>query len=275
MVVFAGQGDPRRSMALLWRTNGEPPTRTAPGPKPGLSVDLIVDTAIEIADQDGMAALSMRAVGERLGRTGMALYTYVPRKTELIDLMYDRALGELATEVDLSHGWRAAVTAWAHDWREFSLRHPWTLQVSQARPVFGPNEYRALDTAARVLFEIGPQTAQLRRIFNALLTFIRGSAQSIAESRQAATETGVSDEEWWGVRSAELAEVAPDFADRFPMATRLNTEDRFRPNGSENMTYLDYLEAEAKKSFELGLGMILDGIEADHRLRSRARKAAR
>src|SRR5438045_4162211 len=95
VVLFAGQGDARRSMSLLWRTKeakgGQPAgKRSAPGPKPALSVDAIVDAGIALADAEGLSALSMRAVGARLGRTAMALYTYVPSKSELLDLMYDR-----------------------------------------------------------------------------------------------------------------------------------------------------------------------------------------
>jgi hypothetical protein len=88
VVIYAGQGDPRRSMALLWRED-DPAERTGPGPKSQLSVDLVVETAIEVADTEGMQALSMRAVGERLGRTAMSLYTYVASKNELVELMYD------------------------------------------------------------------------------------------------------------------------------------------------------------------------------------------
>jgi len=83
---------------------------SGPGPKPGLSVDAIVDAAIAVADADGTEALSMRTVGQRLGRTAMALYTYVPSKRELLDLMYDRAIAELPGDDDLAAGWRAAAT---------------------------------------------------------------------------------------------------------------------------------------------------------------------
>jgi AcrR family transcriptional regulator len=138
-------------MALLWRTTGSGNVRTGPGPKPGLSVDVIVDAAIAVADAEGMAALSMRAVGEWLGRTAMALYTYVPSKSEVVDLMYDRALAELPTDYERGAGWRAAVTSWAEDSWAFYLRHPWVLQVSQVRPVLGPNEYVVLETVMRIL----------------------------------------------------------------------------------------------------------------------------
>ncbi|GAA3820576.1 TetR/AcrR family transcriptional regulator C-terminal domain-containing protein [Sphaerisporangium flaviroseum] len=258
MVVFAGQGDARRSMALLWRTPGSGGARSGPGPKPGLTVDEIVDAAIAVADAEGMAALSMRAVGERLGRTAMALYTYVPSKSELVDLMYDRALAEMPTAYDLGAGWRAAVTAWAEDGWSFYLRHPWVLQVSQARPVLGPNEYVSLETTLRILRATGLEAGVLRRLVGALVHFVRGAARTIAETRQAPAATGVSDEEWWYARSALLLEVVPDFTERFPMVAWLGAEAQDQPGDAS----VPYLEREAKATFKVGLTVLLDGIEA-------------
>ncbi|UQA96882.1 TetR/AcrR family transcriptional regulator [Streptomyces halobius] len=264
MVLFAGQGDPHRSMSLLWRTGHDVGKRSAPGPKPALSVDAIVDAGIGVADAEGMAALSMRAVGERLGRTAMALYTYVPSKSELVDLMYDRALAELPTDYDLTGGWQAAVTSWAEDTWEFYLRHPWVLQVSQARPVLGPNEYVALETLVRLLYATELPSAALRRIVGTLFHFVRGSAQTVTESRLAAAATGVSDEEWWQARSTVLCDVVPDFSDRFPLVVRLETEGA--SHGADGPAPDDdavpHMEREAKTTFEVGLDVILDGIEA-------------
>src|SRR5690606_40265181 len=76
LVVYAGQGDPRRSMALLWRAEPAPGPR--PGPKPGLGVGENVDAAIAHPDAQGMAAVSLRPARERLGRGGNAPYTYAP-----------------------------------------------------------------------------------------------------------------------------------------------------------------------------------------------------
>jgi AcrR family transcriptional regulator len=258
VVVYAGQGDVRRTMALLWRHVGPADTRTSPGPKPGMTVDEIVDAAIAMADEEGMAAVSMRTVGKRLGRTGMALYTYVPSKSELVDLMYDRSLAELPTEYDLSAGWRAAVTAWAEDYWAFCLRHPWVLQVSQARPVLGPNEYGMLETLVRVLNATGLNAAILRRAVGTLVNFVRGTAQTIAESRQALDATGVSEDDWWYARSGALLEIVPDFADRFPLVVRLET-DGASPQPARDVSYLEY---EATLTFKAGLEILLDGIEA-------------
>ena len=84
MVVYAGQGDPRRSMALLWRTPWESAAHTAPGPKPELSIDLVVKAAIEVADADGMAARD----------TGVDSYNVsVAAGILLYDIMRRRAAG--------------------------------------------------------------------------------------------------------------------------------------------------------------------------------------
>ncbi|WP_134663365.1 MULTISPECIES: TetR/AcrR family transcriptional regulator [unclassified Amycolatopsis] len=255
MVVFAGQGDARRSMELLWRAGSEP--RSAPGPKPALSVDLIVSAAIELADAEGMAALSMRAVGERLGRTAMALYTYVPSKTELIDLMCDQAFGDLRDDHELSGGWRPALLELAGDLWDFHLRHPWLLQVSYARPVLGPGEFRMQETVLRVLFATGLPAGQVRRLVGALLNVVRGAVQIAAESRLALKETGLSDEDWWRARTSALGELAPDLAERYPNVARLGEEGAPPPPAG-----VSYLEHEARLSFDAGVAVLADGIEA-------------
>ncbi len=256
MVVFAGQGDPRRAMALLWRTAAGPEAR--PGPKPGLSVDAIVTAAIEVADAQGMAALSMRAVGDRLGCTAMALYTYVPSKSELVDLMYDTAIAEVPHDHDVSAGWRPALTGWAEDLLAFYLRHPWVLQVSKARPVLGPNEYAVLDTVLRIMFDTGLPPAELRRITSVLLQLVHGVAKTMAEAREAAEATGTTDDEWWYARSALLEEMAIDFTDRFPMVAKLAAAGGFTLTDES----VPYQEQAALEMFRAGLAMVLDGIEA-------------
>lgn len=250
-MVFAGQGEARRSMRLLWR---EPSGSGGPG----LSVDAVLDAAIEVADRDGMAALSMRAVGERLGRTAMALYSHVPSKAELVDLMYDKVLGELPREYPLGDGWRAALAAWAGDMRVFCLAHPWVLQVSQARPVLGPNEFAVSEALLRIVRETGLERSALRGVVGAVVQFVRGAAAVIADARRAARETGMTDEEWWFSRSAVFEEVAPDFAQRFPLAAWVGGEEPPPVPGDECAAYL---ERDAVRNFTTGLEVLLDGIE--------------
>ncbi|TQM77998.1 TetR family transcriptional regulator [Saccharothrix saharensis] len=252
MAVFAGQGDADRSMRLLWRAPGG-------GSGPGLSVDAIVDAAVEVADRDGMGALSMRAVGERLGRSAMALYTHVPSKAELLDLMCDRVLGELPSDYPVDGGWRAALRAWAGDVRECYLAHPWVLQVSQARPVLGPNEFAMVEALLRILRPTGLGLSVLPGVVGAVVQFVRGAAGVIAEARRAARETGMTDEEWWFSRAGVFEEVAPDFAERFPLSAWVGAEE---PPPVEGDECVPYLERDAVRNFVTGLEVLLDGVEA-------------
>jgi len=91
MPEYAGRGDPRRTLELLWGRVA-PPAR---GPKQGLTPLEIARAAIELADADGLDGVTMRKVADRLGRSAMSLYTYVPSKAELVDLMLDTSLGEV------------------------------------------------------------------------------------------------------------------------------------------------------------------------------------
>ncbi|TDQ04420.1 TetR/AcrR family transcriptional regulator [Labedaea rhizosphaerae] len=253
MVLFAGQGDALRIMRLLWGAADE---GVKPGPKPGLTSDDVVEAAIVVADEEGMGALSMRAVAARLGRTAMSLYTYVPGKDELVDLMYDRVMGWLPTSYELDAGWRAAIEAWAADTRRCYLRHPWVLQVSQARPVLGPGGLTAMNTLVGILRTTGLAAPELRAVVTLLTDFVRGAAQTVADARQAARSTGESDADWWAARSAALAELAPDFAERFADVVWI---ERSAAPVAESAPYL---ETQVDAMFATALGVLLDGVEA-------------
>src|SRR5687768_7197639 len=96
--------DPRRTIELLWRLHDRPTRR---GPKPRFTVDDVAQIAIQMADTDGLAALSMRRVADQLGVTAMSLYTYVPSKSELLDLMLDTVSGEATAAYADNMDWRA------------------------------------------------------------------------------------------------------------------------------------------------------------------------
>ena len=255
MVIYVGQGDPEASMRLLWGKVAE--TASKRGPKSALSVDAIVDAAIALADEGGIDAVSMRAVGERLGRTPMALYTYIPGKAELIDLMWDHIAAELPTHYDHSRGWRPALRQWAHDGRDFFLRHPWTLDISGARAGMGPNETRNQETSAKILAGLGLSGQDLMASVWSVASFVHGNARAMAETKQATAATGVDESEWWFSRSKMFDEVAPDYAERFPFLTQLATQGTFDEKEFEG----SYLEAESDFVFEFGLERLLDGIE--------------
>ncbi|MGH9211345.1 MAG: TetR/AcrR family transcriptional regulator C-terminal domain-containing protein [Acidimicrobiales bacterium] len=258
MTEYASRGDPQRSMALLWGLV-EAPTR---GPKPGLAVADIVATAVAVADAEGLGAVSMRRVADRLGKSAMSLYTYVPGKAELLDLMLDAVLGELPTEYPRDDGWRAAVEASARDGWAFYERHPWVLQVSGARALLGPHELDAYETQLRLFDGLGLTGVEMSRAVSALAGFVRGSAKAVADARSAEQATGLSDDDWWNARSPLLDEAVGDaWSKRYPTASRLAEEHAFdqldRPDDETPYTVREALDA-----FEFGLQRLLDGLEA-------------
>src|SRR6186997_2079432 len=100
-------GDPARTLELLWRES--PAGGTRRGPRQGLTVDRIAAAAVELADAEGVQAVTMRRVAQALGVAPMSLYTYVPGKAELLDLMLDTVYAEMA-RTDLSDKpWRIRV----------------------------------------------------------------------------------------------------------------------------------------------------------------------
>ncbi len=147
----SGSGDIVRTLELLWDA-GPRPSR---GPKPGLTLDRIVEAAVQVADAEGLEAVSMRRVATELGTGAMSLYRYVPGKAELLDLMLDRVQRPGADpHAALGDGtWRSALEALARETLALYRRHPWLLQVNQSRPILGPG---ALDGMERVMAHIKP-----------------------------------------------------------------------------------------------------------------------
>lgn len=258
MTEYVGRGDPRRSMALLWGV-AEIPNR---GPKPGLNVAEIVAVAITLADEEGLDAVTMRKVAERLGRSAMALYSYVPGKAELLDLMLDAVLGELPTAYSLEHGWRAAVEASAREGWSLYERHPWVLQVSGARALLSPHEFAAYESQLRIFDGLGLSGVEMARAVGAVSSYVRGAAKSVSDAWTAEQVTGLSDDEWWNARSPLLQELAgDDWAERYPTITKLDAEHAFdQLDRPDEVT--PYMVQDALDTFEFGLQRLLDGLEA-------------
>jgi len=121
-------------------------TRSEPGArKPQLGRAELASVAIRVADAEGIDAVSMRRVATELEVGTMTLYHYVRTKDELLALMVDELLGEVAVpDGALPDDWRAAMTAIAVRSRDALRRHPWVLDISTG-PTIGPNAMRHFD----------------------------------------------------------------------------------------------------------------------------------
>lgn len=144
-------GDPERLLDLLWGA-AEPPKR---GPKPSLTVRQIVTTAIEVADAEGLGAVSMHRIGKELDVTPMSLYRYVPSKHDLLELMFDTAVGRPPSDLVGDGPWRAELARWARLQKDFCRRRPWTVELPISGPPMGPNNLAWMNVALEALAGTG------------------------------------------------------------------------------------------------------------------------
>ncbi|GAA3286618.1 TetR/AcrR family transcriptional regulator [Nesterenkonia halobia] len=145
-----------RAVAIAWGMQ-EVPQR---GPSRGLSHERIVAAAVEIADADGLPAVTMQAVAKSLGFTTMSLYRYVSSKDELLRLMQDAALTVPET-VRLDEDWRTALHQWAGLIRDAYRAHPWALSIPRDQTsVLMPNTMRTVDVALAAMRDLALDDAE-------------------------------------------------------------------------------------------------------------------
>lgn len=243
---FSNSGDLNRSVELLWRRQ-EPGRR---GPKQRLSTEEVVQTAIRLADAHGLEALSMRKVAQEMGVTPMSLYTYVPSKAELVDLMFDRVLAEDTGPGAALEGWRAKLAFIARERWALNERHPWLLDLALHRPPLGPNVLRRAETAMNALDGMGLGLEDMAMAAEALQNYVVGALHAARAAGEVEQRSGMTDEQWF----AAIEEMLKGRADpgSFPAMARLSQARRLKAASPE----------ERQARFEFGLQRMLDGLEA-------------
>lgn len=178
--------DQARSVELLWGTR-ERPSR---GPKPALTLDRIVATAITVADAEGIAAVSMQRVAGELDFTKMSLYRYLPGKAELTALMIDTAIGAPPNLDDVPGDWRPKLRHWALSLLDATRRHPWALAAAEGPRTPGPNELGWMETGLTALAGTGLHGTELLDSLQLVTGHVRGIAQqTVTEQQFSATIT--------------------------------------------------------------------------------------
>jgi AcrR family transcriptional regulator len=210
-----------------------------------------VSAAVEIADTQGADALSMRNVAERLGVGTMTLYTHVPGKTELIDLMFDTVFGELYEQVDTPKqqgNWRDGLRYIARKNWELYRRHPWMLQIHAGRPVLGPNASLKYEAELRPLDGLGLSDIEMDAALTLVLTHVDGCARTRVMMDQTVRETGQTDVEWWLDVAPELDRLTD--SSHFPVSSRVGMAAGETYQAAGNPEFV----------FTFGLERILAGI---------------
>ncbi|MFI9402666.1 TetR/AcrR family transcriptional regulator [Nocardia sp. NPDC052316] len=234
----SGSGDLARTLDLLWDA-GPRPSR---GPKPGLTLERIVEAAIEVADSEGLAAVTMRRVATQLGTGTMSLYRYLPGKAELLDVMLDR-VQEPVAEPAADGDWRAALEAMAHRGLALFRKHPWLVEVNQTRPVLGPSAVQGMEMFLTAIRPMGLPDRELISVIILIDGYVGSAARTQLFAQEAERTTGLTNQEFWDAQAPRL-EVAMA-SGRYPVMSSLD-DDAF------DATF---------DHFDFGLQRILDGLE--------------
>lgn len=163
----------------LWATSSSPRRS-----RPALSTDLIVDAAAELADAEGLGAVTMARLGKALGVTSMALYRHVANKDELLVLLADR-IGDVP-EFPAGLGWRDGLELWVRAQIDLVLQRPWALDLPLAVAVPGPRRLAWIDRAFAMMADLPLASAEKLRIIGLLAQHVLGEARVQVEARREA-----------------------------------------------------------------------------------------
>ncbi len=221
-----------RVLEVLWRGPA------GAGRPRGLSRDRIVAAAVELADAEGLAALSMARLAERLGCGTMSLYRHIANKDELVTFMLSTAPGPPPVSRD-DADWRGALSDWANALWDVYHRHPWILQTAAAGPPADPGQLAWLDAGLAALGDTGLSERDKLAAVMAVLHFVRGAAAL-------AIEAGRIDSARYPGLLRRLLDPA-----RFPALTAALGAGVFDEADDDHLA-----------EFRSGLRQLLDGIDA-------------
>ncbi len=144
-------------------------------PRTPLTRDRIIEAAMELADEVGLEALSMRKLGERLGVEAMSLYNHVANKDDLLDGMADTFMGSIEIPSP-GDEWKQAMRLRANSARARFADHPWALSLVESRPNPGFATIRYHDAIIGALRNAGFSLEMTGHAFALLDAFIFGFA---------------------------------------------------------------------------------------------------
>ena len=207
----------------------------SPSRKP-LNKELIVRTAIELADEAGLGAVSMRNLAGRLGVTAMSLYNHVANKDEILNALMEAVYAEI--ELPDALDWKAAIRTSSISAREALARHQWATSLWMSRQSAGPSAMRHGDWLLAVLRTAGLSDEMIFHAYHILETHLLGSTLQQLN---------------FPYQGEELADMVRTFLKDFPM-------DEY-PNMVEHIKQHLEPRPRSQTGFEFGLDLILDGLE--------------
>jgi AcrR family transcriptional regulator len=204
-----------------------------------LGRERVLRAAIDLADRDGLASLSMRKLGQEVGVEAMSLYNHVRNKGDILNGMVDVVFSEI--EVPSSPtDWVDAMRLRAISARQALLRHPWAIGLMESRAQPGPATLKHHDSVLRNLRTAGFSVEMAAHAYSVLDSYIYGFTLN---------ELSLPLD-----NSTQIAEVAANIfrespMNEYPHLAEMAIERAMKPG-------YDYGD-----EFEFGLDLILDGLK--------------
>lgn len=220
------------------------------GEENGLTIAAVIAAATDLADAEGLGAVSIQRVAERLEVDTMPIRAQVPTEVQLGELIVDSALSELYDDVSTPSrapgGWRGGLMFIARrNWESYQ-RHPWLLDVSSSRPVLGPHTTHKYEAELRPLDGLGLSDVEMDSVLTLVLTHVQVTARALANAsrmRPAPPESA-----WW-TAATPLRDERIDEA-RFPVAARVGASASQSFDATSDPVH----------AMAFGLEVILDGV---------------
>lgn len=210
-----------------------------------LSRKRVLDAAVALADEHGLASVTMRRLAEALGAEAMSLYYHVANKDDVLDGIVDviaQEINEVAAEIDVpSRGpyWRRAVRLRILAARGVMLRHPWAPHLFETRSNASPAIAKYFDGLIGLMREGGFSYDLAHHALHALGSRALGFVQELGDAAADIDAT------------ARLEQMADQLPNLVGMLKEIAHDD---PNST-----LGWCDDQTE--FEFGLDLILDGLD--------------
>jgi AcrR family transcriptional regulator len=212
----------------------DPGTR-GPG-RPPLELQRIIDAAIELLDEEGADALSMRSLAARLGSSTATLYRHVDSKDEILAYIADRILGQAHVDGGGFATWQQAWRAGARALYAMLTEHPNAILLFAKQVPVGPNGLRARERGIAVLLAAGFPPELAARGYTTIAHFVIGFAIQQPVDEPAGSERTSRLRDYYRSLDARTYPATTTVADVLPGAT-------------------------IDEEFEFGLNLVIDGLE--------------
>ncbi len=207
----------------------------------------ILEAALEVADTQGLSALTMRALADALGTGPMAVYHHVSGKEEILDGLVEQIFAEIEDPVP-GRAWRPEITRRCESARAVLAAHPWAVTLIESRSTPGPNSLRHHDAVIGTFRQAGFSVPLTAHAYALIDSYVYGFAVQEATLPFDGSDIGDLAED---IMSTLPVEEYPHFAE-------FVVEHAMKPGydfGNE---------------FAYGLDLVLDGLQTAVREESRA-----